>query len=359
MERKDTVVSKVETESDQGQLHNHTGIKRAAQLLNRGEVVAFPTETVYGLGGNALSDEAISQIFEAKGRPSDNPLIVHIARQDQVLEYVKEIPKNAQHLMDVFWPGPLTIVFKHSGKLSPKVTAGLSTVAIRIPDHPIALALIMESDLPLAAPSANTSGRPSPTEASHVFEDLNGRIPMILDGGKTGVGVESTVIDCTDPNGKVTILRPGGITKEALEEVVGEVFVDPALVNRDEIPISPGMKYTHYAPAAPLIMINGGIPFFKKKVEEASRSGKRVGILVTEEAKGLISPVAQEVVCGTREDLTTVANQLYHSLRKFDEGNVDIIFSEIFPETDLGAAIMNRLRKAAGGEILSEITAGK
>lgn len=257
-------------------LTEHPAIQQAAKALNNDEIVAFPTETVYGLGGNALSDEAIQRIFQAKGRPSDNPLIVHIADEKQLLQYVKTIPDHAEKLMEAFWPGPLTVVLEHKGNVSAKVTAGLSTVAVRMPDHPIALALIKASGLPLAAPSANTSGKPSPTTATHVFQDLNGIIPVIIDGGPTGVGVESAVVDCTGE--VVTILRPGGITKEAMQAVVQEVAEDRALKEAEMAPISPGMKYIHYAPAAPLYLIDGSTDFFEKQVEEALSDGKKVGL---------------------------------------------------------------------------------
>ncbi|MDQ0257180.1 L-threonylcarbamoyladenylate synthase [Evansella vedderi] len=332
-------------------LEEDPSIQIAAQRLQEGEVVAFPTETVYGLGGNALSDKAIHRIFQAKGRPSDNPLIVHIADENKLDDYVEKIPSHAQKLMEAYWPGPLTIVLEDKGKLSTGVTAGLSTVAVRMPDHPIALALIRAANLPLAAPSANTSGKPSPTTAQHVYKDLKGSISTIIDGGPTGVGVESTVVDCTGKT--VTILRPGGITKEQLEEVVGPVDVDPALITEDTAPKSPGMKYTHYAPSAPLVLVDGSPAFFEKKISEARASGKRVGILISEENKGRFI-AHKEVVLGSKKDLSTVAAKLYESLRIFNEQEVDIIFSEVYPEMNLGAAIMNRLRKAAGGNVLVE-----
>ncbi|MCD8509788.1 MAG: threonylcarbamoyl-AMP synthase [Bacillus sp. (in: Bacteria)] len=332
---------------------NHPAIQQAAKALNNDEVVAFPTETVYGLGGNAFSDKAIQQIFQAKGRPSDNPLIVHIAHVDQLNDYVHSIPNHAKKLMDAFWPGPLTIVLEHKGNLSTKVTAGLTTVAVRMPDHPIALALIHASGLPLAAPSANTSGKPSPTTADHVYQDLKDIVPIIIDGGATGVGVESTVVDCTEE--VVTILRPGGITKEAMEKVVGNVDEDPALKEAESAPKSPGMKYTHYAPAAPLVLIDGSTAFFKKQVDDALLNGMKVGLLITEENKGKYG-VPIEVILGSQEDLSVIAKNLYESLRQFDEKTVDIIFSEVFPVTGIGAAIMNRLNKASGGTILKQGT---
>lgn len=328
-----------------------TEILEAADQIKNNHVIAFPTETVYGLGGNAQSDEAIDRIFQAKGRPSDNPLIVHIAAKDQVNRYVEHIPDKAKILMATFWPGPLTIVLRHNGTLSTKVTAGLPTVAIRMPDHPVALAIIEAADLPIAAPSANRSGRPSPTTAAHVQEDLSGRISGIVDGGPTGVGLESTVVDCTSDD--IMILRPGGTTKEAIEEVVGKVLVDPALTEVDQAPRSPGMKYTHYAPTAPLILVEGELPFFCEQIKRAQTEGKKVGALVTNDYHGQTT-ADKEVVIGSSDDLSTVAQLLYPSLRSFAKNEVDVIFAQVFPESNIGSAIMNRLKKAAGGTIIRE-----
>ncbi|WP_078578932.1 L-threonylcarbamoyladenylate synthase [Salipaludibacillus agaradhaerens] len=332
-------------------LVSNSHIVEAAHELVSQQVVAFPTETVYGLGGDATSDLAIERIFEAKGRPADNPLIVHIAERSQLKDYVKEIPPLADKLMSAFWPGPLTIVFKHNGNLSKRVTAGLSTVAVRMPDHPIALALIKAAGIPLAAPSANRSGRPSPTLASHVNEDLKGKIKGIIDGGATGLGLESTVVACTED--KVTILRPGGITKEDLEAVCGHVFYDFVLKKEDEAPTSPGMKYVHYAPHAPLTLVEGTDAFLHKTAEAAYEKGLKVGLLVTYDYQ-FATKVHKKVVIGSRDDLTTIAHHLYEALRTFAEGEVDVIFSEVFPEHGLGRAIMNRLKKAAGGRMVTE-----
>jgi L-threonylcarbamoyladenylate synthase len=340
-----SVDSSVENQSDYPQL------AEAANLLKENEVVAFPTETVYGLGGNALSDEAVDKIFAAKGRPSDNPLIVHISDKAQLKTLVTNISETAEKLMNAFWPGPLTIIFPSKGTVSEKVTAGLSTVAVRMPDHPVALALITEANLPLAAPSANLSGKPSPTTAAHVTKDLTGRIAGIVDGGAAGVGVESTVIDCT---GEIPIiLRPGGITKEQLEEVVGEVVVDPALLSEDEAPKSPGMKYRHYSPEAPVVLVEGSRAFLNELVEKEQANGKVVGVLTTEEEKeGSVGDVI--IACGSRNDLQTVASSLYETLRSFDEQKVDIIFATTFPKQGVGVAIMNRLEKAASNQVIKE-----
>jgi L-threonylcarbamoyladenylate synthase len=325
-------------------------IKQAADFLRNNEVVAIPTETVYGLGGNAKSDLAVEKIFQAKGRPSDNPLIIHIAEQQQLLEFVEEVPEKAQKLMDHFWPGPLTIILKRKkGVLSEKATAGLDTVGVRMPDHSLALSIIKQAQLPIAAPSANQSGKPSPTTAEHVLEDLDGRIAGIVDGGPTGVGVESTVIDCTSiiP----VIFRPGGITQSQIEEVVGEVKVDPALSNSAEQPKSPGMKYTHYAPDAPLYLVEGNREHIQTLINERKREGLTVGVLTTDENVAYYD--ADFVLsCGKRSELETVASSLYGALRTFNKSNVDIIYSELFPDTGVGQAIMNRLLKAAGHKII-------
>ncbi|WML58409.1 L-threonylcarbamoyladenylate synthase [Neobacillus sp. PS2-9] len=333
-------------------LVNNPQVVDAAQFLRENEVVALPTETVYGLGGNAESDEAVAKIFAAKGRPSDNPLIIHIADREQLNRFVKEIPAKAKILMDAFWPGPLTVIFKKKeGVLSEKATAGLATVAVRMPDHPVALALLKVCGLPIAAPSANSSGKPSPTNAVHVMDDLNGKIAGVLDGGATGVGVESTVIDCTES--VPVILRPGGVTKEQLGAVIGEVRVDPALTDEAAKPKAPGMKYRHYAPNAPLYMVSGTREFLQGLVEEKRQEGLRVGVLTTVEN---VEFYHADVVfaCGRRAELETVATALYDTLRRFNETDVDIIYSEIFPSTGVGHAIMNRLQKAAGNKLITE-----
>lgn len=333
-------------------LESNPHVVDAAHFLRENEVVALPTETVYGLGGNAESDEAVAKIFAAKGRPVDNPLIIHIAEKQQLNGFVTEISAKAEVLMDKFWPGPLTIIFKKkAGVLSEKATAGLATVAVRMPDHPVALALLKKCGLPIAAPSANSSGKPSPTKAEHVIDDLAGKIAGVIDGGSTGVGVESTVIDCTEAI--PVILRPGGVTKEALEAVIGEVTVDVALTDPGAKPKAPGMKYRHYAPNAPLIMVSGTREFLQHLVEEKRREGLRVGVLTTEELESAYQ-ADYVLACGRRAELETVAAALYETLRRFNQLDVDIIFSEMFPQTGVGDAIMNRLQKAAGNKIITE-----
>ncbi|MFX3624421.1 MAG: L-threonylcarbamoyladenylate synthase [Ectobacillus sp.] len=331
--------------------NNYPQLGEAAQLLRQGEVVAFPTETVYGLGADATNDGAVAKIFEAKGRPSDNPLIVHIASRAQLEQLAASIPPAAEVLMKHFWPGPLTLIFPKKDGVSGRVTAGLDTVAVRMPDHPVALALIAKAGVPVAAPSANRSGRPSPTLAVHVYEDLNGRIAGIVDGGATGVGVESTVLDCT--SSPPAILRPGGVTKEQLEEAIGMVHMDPGLQSETEKPKSPGMKYTHYAPKAPLIIVEGTKEFLQRLVKQRQEEGLQVGVLTTEDNASFYEADAV-IPCGRRSDLSTVAAKLYEVLRAFDAAGVEVIYSEAFPKEGIGIAIMNRLTKAAGHQVISE-----
>jgi L-threonylcarbamoyladenylate synthase len=320
-------------------------------LLREKEVVAFPTETVYGLGADATSDVAVSKIFAAKGRPSDNPLIVHIGAVSQLDTVVSEVPDVARRLMDAFWPGPLTVILPKQVGLSPEVTAGLETVGVRLPSHPVALALLRAVNLPIAAPSANVSGRPSPTTADHVAEDLDGRIAGIVDGGGAEIGLESTVIDCTTPT--PVILRPGAVTREAMEALIGPVDMVKVRKDSDFAPKSPGMKYKHYAPRAPMAVVKGSDVFFRQIIEEARQQGKRVGILVTEESKGAYEADVV-LTCGTKQDLSSIATKLYDALRAFDQYDIDVIYCEHFPETGLGAAIMNRVLKASGDWVIEE-----
>lgn len=333
-------------------LENNPQVVDAANFLRDNEVVALPTETVYGLGGNAESDVAVEKIFAAKGRPSDNPLIIHIADKNQLKAFVAEVPEKAERLIEAFWPGPLTIIFKRiEGVLSETATAGLATVAVRMPDHPVALALLKSCGLPIAAPSANSSGKPSPTTAEHVLDDLNGKIAGVIDGGATGIGLESTVVDCTEEI--PVILRPGGVTKEQLKSVVGEVHVDAALTDEAARPKAPGMKYRHYAPNAPLFMVSGTTKFLQGLVEEKRQEGLRVGVLTTEENARLFEADVV-LTCGKRAELETVAASLYDTLRRFNLEKVDVIYSEVFPNTGVGHAIMNRLQKAAGNKLITE-----
>ena len=334
-------------------------ISEASEILRKGGLVAFPTETVYGLGGDAKDKEASRKIYAAKGRPSDNPLIVHIARFSQLQEISKDLPENAKKLADAFWPGPLTMVVNKNEVIPYETTGGLDTVAVRMPNNPIALALIEESGCMIAAPSANTSGRPSPTKASHVYEDLSGKIDAILDGGAVDIGLESTIVDLTED--VVTILRPGYINMEMLKEVVGEVRIDPGIVYNDKgttsgaKPKAPGMRYKHYAPKGDLTIISGDEDKVVAKINELAKqaieSGSKVGIIATSETADRYSE-GQILVIGDRSDEGSIAHNLYDILRKFDELGVDLIYSESFATPNMGQAIMNRLLKAAGQKTL-------
>lgn len=362
-------------------------ISEAAALLRSGETVAFPTETVYGLGADARNTTAVEAVFAAKGRPSDNPLIVHIARREDLERLVTEVHPVASALIDAFWPGPLTLVLPvRPGVLSPLVTAGLDTVGVRMPDHPVALALLRAADCPVAAPSANRSGRPSPTLASHVLEDLAGYIGGVLDGGAAGVGLESTVVQ-VQPDGTAAVLRPGGITAEQLAAVTGteaaaakpaagantpagasgggSVPVPPAAepgvgeAGSSPAPRAPGMKYTHYAPRGALGIVRGSSA---QRVAEtaagllqaAQRAGEITGMLLFEEHRALYpaDPAACTVSLGSLSSPEEAARFLYAALRRFDEAGATYILAEACPVTGLGAAIMNRLMKAAGGSVI-------
>lgn len=330
-------------------------IKEASEILRNGGLVAFPTETVYGLGGDATDKEASKKIYAAKGRPSDNPLIVHIAKFSQLEDISKDLPDNAKKLADAFWPGPLTMVVNKNEVIPYETTGGLDTVAVRMPNNPVALALIEESGCMIAAPSANTSGRPSPTKASHVYEDLSGKIEAILDGGSVDIGLESTIVDLTED--VVTILRPGYINMDMLKEVVGEVRMDPGIVYNDKgttsgaRPKAPGMRYKHYAPKGDLTIISGEEDIVVAKInqmtKEALDKGQRVGVIATSESADRYKD-GQVLVIGDRADEGSIAHNLYDILRQFDEIGVDVIYSESFATPKMGQAIMNRLLKAAG-----------
>lgn len=327
----------------------------AALLIRQGNLVAFPTETVYGLGADATDPAAVAGIFAAKGRPSDNPLIVHVADREHLESVIAEVPPAAERLMERFWPGPLTLVLPKRSTVPDAVTCGLATVGVRMPSHPVALALIRAAGVPIAAPSANRSGRPSPTSAEHVMEDLSGRVPLVLDGGETGVGLESTVIDMTaDPP---VLLRPGGVTLEQLIEAIGPVEVAGAVHGAEagEKPRSPGMKYTHYAPKAPLLLVDGPVLHMQAKIIDLAREfaeeGKRVGIMCSAESRG-VYPAQVVLEYGSRGDLAAVASDLFSTLRAFDRHGIDVILAEGVPTTGIGLAVMNRLRRAAGGQVI-------
>lgn len=333
----------------------------AAEVLKAGGLVAFPTETVYGLGANALDIKAIEGIYKAKGRPSDNPLIVHIADIKALEGLVNTIPAAAPRLMEAYWPGPLTLVMPKSDKVPFVITAGLDTVAIRIPSHPIALALIKKAGVPVAAPSANRSGRPSPTLAKHVIEDLTGRVDIIIDGGSTQVGLESTVLDISSE--PPVILRPGGITLEQLQQLLGVVGTDPALSTEPTDtapPRSPGLKYRHYAPKAALLLVQGQhdhvVYEIGRRAELYTKEGTVVGILATNETAALYEPSlytsCRILSLGSRQQPESLASNLFRCLREFDEKAVEVILAETPEINGIGLAVMNRLVKAAGGNII-------
>jgi L-threonylcarbamoyladenylate synthase len=317
-------------------------IEDAAALLRAGETVAFPTETVYGLGADATNPTAVAKIFAAKGRPQDNPLIAHVATKEQLKRLVDNIPLYAEKLIDLFSPGPITYVLPTNGTCAENVTAGLSTVGVRIPDHPVAQELLKTCDIPIAAPSANVSGKPSPTLADHVWEDLHGKISGLLDGGATGVGVESTVLDCTQVI--PIILRPGGVTKEQLEEVVGTVIVDPALANKSEKPKAPGMKYRHYSPEVPMWLVNGSVEKIQQIIDEECKKGKKIGVLASSQTS---TKIEGEDIFPLGDNIHEIAAHLYDGLRKYKQGDVDLIICEAFSDSGIGQAVMNRLQKAA------------
>lgn len=370
--------------------NNKEAIAEASKILQDGGLVAFPTETVYGLGADALNADAAAKIYAAKGRPSDNPLIVHIADTEAVekladLETMNrthpDMVKKAHMLMEVFWPGPLTIIFPKLAIVPDGTTGGLPTVAIRMPSHPIAQELIRTSGVSIAAPSANTSGRPSPTTAQHVWEDMDGRIEMILDGGAVGIGIESTIVDMT---GTIpTILRPGFITKAMLSEIVGDVTIDPAIIEPDPNlrPKAPGMKYTHYAPHGTLSIVeavadesanraslHSGVKVsynateaetlrvaekIKALVNEKEAQGYKVAILTTREHASLYKNYSHVLIVGEGNKGQTISARLYAALRECDSEQMEYMYSEAFDQNELGGAIMNRLLKAAGHRVIT------
>lgn len=347
---------KAETAAMTAEALDREAIARGGEILKSGGLVAFPTETVYGLGGNALDPEASRKIYAAKGRPSDNPLIVHIARMEDLTAIVKNIPDKARILAEKFWPGPLTMIFEKSDLVPMETTGGLNSVAVRFPSDPIAAALILAGGGYVAAPSANTSGRPSPTTAQHVIEDLGERIDMILDGGPVGIGLESTIVDFTEEI--PVVLRPGYISLEMLREVLGEVRMDKGLISQESgvRPKAPGMKYRHYAPKADLAVVEGNtedvIRAINEMVKKDQSEGIPCGIIATEETLANY-PLGVVKCIGTRAEEETIAHNLYEVLREFDQCQVGKIYSEAFYTPKMGQAIMNRLLKAAGHKIIN------
>ena len=331
-------------------------IQEAGEILKSGGLVAFPTETVYGLGGDALCADSSAKIYAAKGRPSDNPLIVHISTMDALDAIVREIPKEAYLLAEKYWPGPLTMIFKKSDKVPLATTGGLDTVAVRMPSHKVARALIEAAGGYVAAPSANRSGRPSPTVARYVVEDLDGLVDMIIDGGEVNIGLESTIIDLTGE--APMILRPGFITEAMLKETIGKVETDKTVfdIHTKEAPKAPGMKYRHYAPGGSLTVVEGEASRVTAYINEQLRSlrkeGKKTGVIATDETAGQY--IGDSIKsAGSRGDEEAVARHLFRILREFDDEAVEVMFAEYFSGECVGQAIMNRLLKAAGHQVIS------
>ncbi len=328
-------------------------LSAAGDVIKQGGLVAFPTETVYGLGGDAFNPGSSRKIYAAKGRPSDNPLIVHIAELSALDKLSDRIPDSLYRLADAFWPGPLTMIIKKLPSVPDETTGGLDTVAIRMPDHPVALKLIREGGGFIAAPSANASGRPSPTLASHVYEDLNGRIDMIIDGGEVGIGIESTIVDLSQD--VPTILRPGYVTEEMLKRVLGHVETDPTLMKKTEggRPKAPGMRYRHYAPRGDMQIISGSASDVAAIINEKTASSTRkCGVLCCDESIGLYTADTVRSL-GRRSDMASVALNIYRALREFDAEGIEEIYAESFDTEGFGTAVMNRLLKAAGYNIIN------
>lgn len=330
-------------------------IEEAGRIIKEGGLVAFPTETVYGLGGDGLNPQSSKKIYAAKGRPSDNPLIIHIGERKALDRIVSYIPESARVLADRFWPGPLTMIFQKSDIVPKETTGGLNTVAVRFPSDPIAIAFIKKAGGYVAAPSANTSGRPSPTSGRYVYEDMQGKIEMILDGGSCEIGLESTIIDLTEEI--PVILRPGYITEEMLQEVLCEVDVDRTILSAASgiAPKAPGMKYRHYAPKGDLVIVKGKeqnvLDFVNKKICAGQAAGKKIGVIATDETIGRYESCNAKSV-GKRSDEASIARRLYKVLREFDDEDVEFIYAESFDSSGMGQAIMNRLLKAAGHKVI-------
>lgn len=330
-------------------------IAEAGEILKNGGLVAFPTETVYGLGGDALNAGSSAKIYAAKGRPSDNPLIVHIAQLDALKKIAVEIPDAAYRLAERFWPGPLTMILKKSDAVPRATTGGLDTVAVRMPSHRTARALIEAAGGYIAAPSANRSGRPSPTVARYVVEDLDGLIEMIIDGGEVNIGLESTIVDLTEK--EPMILRPGYITQEMLTQALGHVEVDRTILRSDsgQTPKAPGMKYRHYAPKGSLTIVEGNpedvVSYINEKLREEKAAGKCTGVIATDETASLYAGDDVKSV-GSRSDEEAVARHLFRILREFDDDGIEVMYTESFEQAGIGQAIMNRLLKAAGYQVV-------
>ena len=330
-------------------------IQEAAEIIKNGGTVVFPTETVYGLGADGLNSEAVKKIFEAKGRPQDNPLIIHVSSKDLNL-YAEEVPQIANKLVEKFWPGPLTIILKKKDIVPNETSASLDSIGIRMPNNEIALKLIELSETTIAAPSANISGRPSPTDLQRCVEDLDGKVDCILGGEQSDIGVESTIVDCTvNPP---LVLRPGGVTLEMLREIDPNINIDPAIMKKPEPnlkPKAPGMKYRHYAPKAKVTIVSGNkkntIEKIKEMVHYNIEKKKKVCILTVDENEKEYSE-GIKISLGSLNDLSTVVRNLFETLRKCDDIGADVVFAESFEQKGVGIAIMNRLNKAAGFDIV-------
>lgn len=353
--RMNTVTVKIDRSKAEFTETEDAALRRAGEVIRAGGLVAFPTETVYGLGGDALNRESSRKIYAAKGRPSDNPLIVHICRFEDIRQIVKEVPEEARRIAEAFWPGPLTMILPKSELVPKETTGGLDTVAVRFPSDKIAQKLIGYSGGYIAAPSANLSGRPSPTVAKYVAEDMDGRIEMIIDGGAVGIGLESTIIDLTVSPPQ--ILRPGYVTEEMLRKVLGRVDTDVTILSADsgQAPKAPGMKYRHYAPKGELTIVEGEpdavVAYINGQVQKARENGEKTGVIGTDECAGrYCADVVKSV--GSREDEESIARHLFTALREFDDENVERMYSESFDSAGLGQAIMNRLLKAAGHHVV-------
>lgn len=351
----DTITVTVKAGPEGFSPEEEASLRLAGKIIQDGGLVAFPTETVYGLGGDALNRDSSRKIYAAKGRPSDNPLIVHICRMEDLYKVADEVTPEALRVAKAFWPGPLTMIFKKADCVPKETTGGLETVAVRFPSHPAAQKMIEYSGGFVAAPSANLSGRPSPTVAKYVSEDMNGRIEMVIDGGEVGIGLESTIIDMTvNPP---QILRPGYVTAQMLETVLGQVDTDITILSNDsgQAPKAPGMKYRHYAPKGDLTIVEGEcsevVAYVNEQLKAAASAGYKTGVICTEETRGLYD--ADVVKCvGSRAEEATIARHLFTALREFDDDGAEIIFSESFESDGLGQAIMNRLLKAAGHKVV-------
>ncbi len=352
----ETRIIKIQSESDELTQIDEKLLKEAGEIIRQGGLVAFPTETVYGLGGDALNKDSSRKIYAAKGRPSDNPLIIHICKFEDIYPIVSEVPVEAKKIADAFWPGPLTMILPKADKVPAETTGGLNTVAIRMPSHKAAQKLIAYSGGYVAAPSANTSGKPSPTVAKYVIEDMQGKIDAIVDGGAVGIGLESTIIDLTVSPPQ--ILRPGYVTQEMLVKVLGEVDTDVTILQADsgQAPKAPGMKYRHYAPKGELTIVQGSseavTAYMNQQAAKDRANGEKVGIIGTHEMfPSYHADIVKSV--GSREDEESIARHLYSVLREFDDEGVTKIYSEGFTSEGLGQAIMNRLLKAAGHRVVN------